>query len=182
MDVVSTRPPKDVVEPHGSNPFAISDGAAQQPEKRLSVMEEKILEARRPSVIDREMYPTPTDEERSSLRKVADSIPGVAYWLCAVEFAERASYYGVQGVFSNFMEFPLPPGMLITMILHVAEKLIVLDRWQWCGSFAARNTGNSWSSWKRRGVFKCLRPSFPLPGIHGSHLRSVCRGCSARSI
>lgn len=109
---MSTQPPKDVVEPHGSNAFALNDGASRQPEKRLSVLEAKILEARRPSVIDPEMYPEPTDEERSSLRKVADSIPVVAYWLCAVEFAERASYYGVQGIFSNFMEFPLPAGML----------------------------------------------------------------------
>lgn len=30
--------------------------------------------------------------------------------LCAVEFAERASYYGVQTVFSNFMQYPLPKG------------------------------------------------------------------------
>jgi dipeptide/tripeptide permease len=27
-----------------------------------------------------------------------------------VEFAERASYYGVKTVFSNFMQFPLPEG------------------------------------------------------------------------
>jgi hypothetical protein len=27
-----------------------------------------------------------------------------------VEFAERASYYGVKTVFSNFMQFPLPKG------------------------------------------------------------------------
>lgn len=40
----------------------------------------------------------PTEEEKNSLRKVAGKIPGVAYWLCAVEFAERASYYGVQGL------------------------------------------------------------------------------------
>lgn len=30
--------------------------------------------------------------------------------LCWVEFAERASYYGVQTIFSNFMQYPLPPG------------------------------------------------------------------------
>ena len=107
---MATRPPKDVVEPHGSNTFALSDGAAYQPERHLSVYDAKILEARRPSVADAEAYPAPTDEERSSLRKVADSIPKVAYWLCAVEFAERASYYGVQTVFSNFTEFPLPNG------------------------------------------------------------------------
>ncbi|CAD6574889.1 MAG: hypothetical protein ASARMPRED_006965 [Alectoria sarmentosa] len=109
-DIVATQPPKDVVEPHGSNAFALNDGAAYQPEKRLSVYDEKILEATRPSVADPHEYPSPTDEERSTLRKVADSVPSVSYWLCAVEFAERASYYGVQTVFSNFLEFPLPQG------------------------------------------------------------------------
>lgn len=37
-------------------------------------------------------------------------MPPVAYALCAVEFAERASYYGASTVFSNFMQFPLPAG------------------------------------------------------------------------
>lgn len=40
----------------------------------------------------------PTEEEKNSLRKVAGKIPNIAYWLCAVEFAERASYYGVKGL------------------------------------------------------------------------------------
>lgn len=40
----------------------------------------------------------PTEEEQKTLRKVAGKIPSIAYWLCAVEFAERASYYGVQGL------------------------------------------------------------------------------------
>ena len=98
------------MEPHGSNAFALNDGAASQPEKRLSVYDEKILEASRASITDSLEYPLPSDEERTTLRKVADSIPSVSYWLCAVEFAERASYYGVQTVFSNFIEFPLPQG------------------------------------------------------------------------
>ena len=60
------------------------------------------------SVVEREMYPVPTEEEAKTLRKVADSIPITAYMLCLVEFAERASYYGVQTIFSNFMQYPLP--------------------------------------------------------------------------
>jgi dipeptide/tripeptide permease len=62
------------------------------------------------SQVDDSAYPQPTQEELTSLRKVADSIPMVSYALCAVEFAERASYYGVTTVFSNFMQFPLPKG------------------------------------------------------------------------
>ena len=50
----------------------------------------------------------PTEEERTKLRRVSGSIPWVAYSLCVVEFAERASYYGCQFVFSNFVQFPLP--------------------------------------------------------------------------
>jgi dipeptide/tripeptide permease len=51
---------------------------------------------------------TPTEEEKETLRRVAGNIPRVAYWLCAVEFAERASYYGVQPLFSNFVNKPMP--------------------------------------------------------------------------
>ncbi|KAI1473799.1 PTR2-domain-containing protein [Daldinia eschscholtzii] len=61
-------------------------------------------------VIDYESYPPPTEEERSTLRKVHDSIPLAAWSLCFVELAERASYYGVKAVFNNYMQFPLPEG------------------------------------------------------------------------
>lgn len=50
----------------------------------------------------------PTEEERTALRRVSGSIPWAAYMICVIEFAERASYYGVQFVFSNFVQFPLP--------------------------------------------------------------------------
>lgn len=52
----------------------------------------------------------PTEEELKTLRRVSGSIPAVAYMLCAVEFCERASYYGVTGVTSNFVNRPLPDG------------------------------------------------------------------------
>lgn len=55
-------------------------------------------------------YPKPTEKEKETLRKISDSVPMVSYALCAVEFAERASYYGVQTIFSNFMQFGLPAG------------------------------------------------------------------------
>jgi dipeptide/tripeptide permease len=50
----------------------------------------------------------PTDEERRSLRKVAGTVPWIAYALCVVELAERASYYGATQVFMNFLQRPLP--------------------------------------------------------------------------
>ncbi|KAI9665076.1 MAG: hypothetical protein M1821_006524 [Bathelium mastoideum] len=111
-DFIASRPPKEVVEPHGRNSFALQDGTSTSLDaKRLSVDMEAIAEAgRRESVVDKEKYPIPTGEELSTLRKVSDSIPTVAWLLCIVEFSERASYYGVQTVFSNFMEYPLPQG------------------------------------------------------------------------
>ncbi|KAI1146761.1 POT family protein [Nemania diffusa] len=61
-------------------------------------------------IVDLELYPPPTEEERSTLRKVYGSVPITAWALCFVELAERASYYGVKSVFNNFIQFPLPVG------------------------------------------------------------------------
>jgi dipeptide/tripeptide permease len=52
----------------------------------------------------------PTEEERHTLRRVPGSLPIVAYVICAVEFAERASYYGVQPLISNFVNRKMPTG------------------------------------------------------------------------
>lgn len=52
----------------------------------------------------------PTEEERHTLRRVPGNLPVVAYVICAVEFSERASYYGVSGLISNFVNRPLPVG------------------------------------------------------------------------
>lgn len=52
----------------------------------------------------------PTEEEKHTLRRVPGKLPIVAYVICAVEFAERASYYGVQPLISNFVNRPLPKG------------------------------------------------------------------------
>lgn len=50
----------------------------------------------------------PTEEEKAVLRRVAGTIPITAYLLCVIEFAERASWYGVTQVFGNFINRPLP--------------------------------------------------------------------------
>lgn len=52
----------------------------------------------------------PTNEELKTLRRVPANIPVVAYLICIVEFAERASYYGVQPLISNFVNRPMPTG------------------------------------------------------------------------
>ncbi|KAG7095190.1 hypothetical protein E1B28_005967 [Marasmius oreades] len=52
----------------------------------------------------------PTDEERLTLRRVADSVPWNSYLIALVEMAERFSYYGTSVVFTNFIQWPLPDG------------------------------------------------------------------------
>jgi len=51
------------------------------------------------------------DQISAEPRKVPGVIPLTAFLLCLAECAERASYYGVRTVFSNFMQFPLPVGL-----------------------------------------------------------------------
>jgi hypothetical protein len=101
-DVIATTVPEEVVEPHGRNSFAVPGDLAQDSEKGGHVDDA--------AVSDDERYPVPTEEEKATLRRVADNLPIASYALCIVEFAERASYYGAQTIFSNFVEFGLPKG------------------------------------------------------------------------
>ncbi|UNI24458.1 peptide transporter ptr2 [Purpureocillium takamizusanense] len=52
----------------------------------------------------------PTEEELATLRRVPGKVPTVAYMLCAVEFCERASYYGCVLIWTNYINRPLPKG------------------------------------------------------------------------
>ncbi|KAF7419195.1 hypothetical protein PC9H_001781 [Pleurotus ostreatus] len=52
----------------------------------------------------------PTEEERLTLRRVADTIPWNAYMIALVELAERFSFYGSTVVFTNYIQQPLPDG------------------------------------------------------------------------
>ncbi|KNG89938.1 oligopeptide transporter [Aspergillus nomiae NRRL 13137] len=74
--------------------------------------EEKASPSATEPVYDGDQYlgQAPTEEELNTLRKVPGPISGSGYWLCTVEFAERASYYGCTWVFQNFIQYPLPPG------------------------------------------------------------------------
>ncbi|GMK59663.1 hypothetical protein CspeluHIS016_0802690 [Cutaneotrichosporon spelunceum] len=58
---------------------------------------------------DHAILRAPTASE-STLRRVPATVPVTAHLLALVEFAERASYYGVSGVFANFVQRPLPSG------------------------------------------------------------------------
>ncbi|WVR06213.1 hypothetical protein IAU60_003243 [Kwoniella sp. DSM 27419] len=52
----------------------------------------------------------PTDEEFNTLRKIPAKMKWVTLAMCAIELAERASYYGCSGVVKNFVNRPLPKG------------------------------------------------------------------------
>lgn len=52
----------------------------------------------------------PSDEEMATLRRVPGPLPTTAYLLCAVEFCERASYYGCALIWTNYINRPLPKG------------------------------------------------------------------------
>ncbi|KAG6830565.1 hypothetical protein H0H92_016016 [Tricholoma furcatifolium] len=82
------------------------------------------------SVDDDDPDRLPTEGERATLRLVSAPVPWAAYAIAIVEFgewlgvepklspppdqstslAERASYYGCSGVFTNFIQRPLPAG------------------------------------------------------------------------
>ncbi|KAI3343412.1 major facilitator superfamily transporter peptide [Ustulina deusta] len=62
-------------------------------------------------VVMQEDYPgKPTAQELQTLRRVPGNLPLVAYLICIVEFCERASFYGVQPLISNYVNRPLPAG------------------------------------------------------------------------
>jgi dipeptide/tripeptide permease len=52
----------------------------------------------------------PTLEELQTLRRIPGPMPTVAYLICAVEFAERASFYGIKQLIGNYVNRPLPKG------------------------------------------------------------------------
>jgi POT family proton-dependent oligopeptide transporter len=46
----------------------------------------------------------PTEEERVTLRRVADKLPWSAWLVAIVELCERFAYYGLSGPFQNYMQ------------------------------------------------------------------------------
>ena len=63
-----------------------------------------------PSIMEEDYEGKPTEEELAVLRRVPGTIPVIAYLICVVEFCERASYYGIQPLISNYVNRPLPEG------------------------------------------------------------------------
>lgn len=46
----------------------------------------------------------PSDEEKQTLRRVADKLPWAAFLVCIIELCERFTYYGLSGPFQNYIE------------------------------------------------------------------------------
>lgn len=55
-------------------------------------------------------FPEPTQEDYATLPQVIGHPPYFAYLLCLMEFAERASFYCVKDLLSNFIQLSLPKG------------------------------------------------------------------------
>ncbi|KAK7966330.1 uncharacterized protein PG986_000607 [Apiospora aurea] len=101
----------DTQQAHGTVPVADGDETAAKAIARahmpLSGLEDD------PEFANRETFHglyVATEEEKRTLRRVAGKMPNSCYYLCAVEFAERASYYGCNQVYKQFIRAPLPPG------------------------------------------------------------------------
>ncbi|VEU19345.1 DEKNAAC100910 [Brettanomyces naardenensis] len=58
------------------------------------------------------------EEDRPLYRAVSTRPPYVCYLILIVEFAERGSYYGVQGILNNFIMRPLPEGSKTGRVYH----------------------------------------------------------------
>lgn len=52
----------------------------------------------------------PTAEELLKLERVSDTIPLAAWLIVICELCERFAFYGLSGLFQNYIEFPLPSG------------------------------------------------------------------------
>ncbi|KAJ1911323.1 peptide transporter ptr2 [Mycoemilia scoparia] len=52
----------------------------------------------------------PTEEELETMTRVSDRLPVAAVFVVATEFCERFTYYGVSGIFQNYMQNPYKTG------------------------------------------------------------------------
>ncbi|KAF2669276.1 PTR2-domain-containing protein [Microthyrium microscopicum] len=108
-DAVASRPPPHVVEKHARNSLIIGEKEQiLEDSTKISSSGGSDGHVNHPIPIAHLPGSIPTEEEARTLRKISGRVPWIAFILCVVEFAERASYYGASQVFSNFMQWPLP--------------------------------------------------------------------------
>ncbi|KAJ6151707.1 hypothetical protein N7470_006835 [Penicillium chermesinum] len=74
---------------------------------------EEIIVTKQDSIdLEKEGRPTadgeePTDDEKRALRHVAENLPASAWLVAIVELCERFTYYGMSGLFQNYIQRPL---------------------------------------------------------------------------
>lgn len=70
-------------------------------------MVEKEAEANEKAISDTPEGDEPTEEEARTLRHVAENLPLAAWLVAGVELCERFTYYGMSGLFQNYINLPL---------------------------------------------------------------------------
>ncbi|KAI9836777.1 MAG: hypothetical protein M1819_000942 [Sarea resinae] len=97
---------------HKDRPMDFTGGAIDGPNNLISekgVIDEKFVAES--SSIEKGFMTAddgePTEEEKQTLRHVAENLPISAWLVAVVELCERFTYYGVQGLFQNYIQRPL---------------------------------------------------------------------------
>ena len=60
--------------------------------------------------VDEDGNEYPTEEEKTSLRHIPYNLPAQIYLVCVIECCERFCYYGVSGIFNNYISNPYGKG------------------------------------------------------------------------
>lgn len=68
---------------------------------------EKSTDASEKALTDTPDGEEPNLDEKASLRHVAENLPLSAWLIAFIELCERFTYYGMQGLFQNYIELPL---------------------------------------------------------------------------
>lgn len=78
---------------------------------------------------------TPTEDEKRTLRRVADKLPWSAFLVAVVELCERFAYYGLSGPFQNYIsnKYNDPSGLPGAIGLGQAGATALTNFFQfWC--------------------------------------------------
>lgn len=79
----------------------------ETPVTEVFVNEKSAMDADEKAMADTPDGGEPTEIEKKSLRHIAENLPLSAWLVAIVELSERFTYYGMQGLFQNYVERPL---------------------------------------------------------------------------
>ncbi|GFF42687.1 peptide transporter PTR2 [Aspergillus udagawae] len=85
---------------------------ATQPHLQDNVVSQVVLDEKDPYAVEKASLETPdgeepTAEEAKNLRHIAENLPVSAWLVAIVELCERFTYYGMSGLFQNYVNNPL---------------------------------------------------------------------------